>query len=181
MRDTRRRDEYRELVCTQPPYKHGQISLFRSACSGDAGEGRKFHFNSTTGICQEISYRGCFGSDNLFDDLDTCQDICLPKEEEGGGGKEGIPFGIDPRLKGTNDDSSCGLPPYVDSPVQKACRARKPRWSFQEGKCKQIFYNGCGATENLYENEEQCLDKCDKRAKGWEKAGRIFPRIRKSN
>ena len=35
-------------------------------------------------------------------------------------------------------------------------------WSFdtKEGRCKKILFDGCDPTENLFETEEQCVERC---------------------
>ena len=59
----------------------------------------------------------------------------------------------------------CKLPVYVeDGEGGKECKMDEAWWSFQEGECAPIFYNGCGGSENLFETERACLATCGRGA-----------------
>lgn len=35
-------------------------------------------------------------------------------------------------------------------------------WNETEGQCKPFVYGGCGGSENLFDNESECLKTCDR-------------------
>ena len=47
-------------------------------CENESGE--KWHHDEAEGGCVAFDYLGCFGTDNVFDDAESCDAIC------GGGG-----------------------------------------------------------------------------------------------
>ena len=68
---------------------------------------------------------------------------------------------------GSTDSASniCSLPAVNPSPI--ACLGAFPKWTFNAKTevCEQIIYGGCGGTKNLFNNEYECLAKCNRN--GW--------------
>ena len=54
----------------------------------------------------------------------------------------------------------CAYPPVWRT--GPGCEARIPQWTFNSssGLCQSFWYSGCGASENLFSNEDKCRLKC---------------------
>ena len=72
------KNQIRDQVCNLPKYVYETVPLVRRDCSALAST--KFHFDQETENCVEFEYRGCFGTDNVFDSVDECKNICQPGE-----------------------------------------------------------------------------------------------------
>lgn len=72
------KSQIRNQVCSLPKYVYETVPLVRRDCS--ALPSMKFHFDKEEGACGEYEYKGCFGTDNLFDSMQECRDICQPGE-----------------------------------------------------------------------------------------------------
>ena len=70
------KNEIRDQVCELPKYVYETVPLVRRDCS--ALSSQKFHFDKEIGECVEFKYRGCFGTDNVFDSVKECRSICQP-------------------------------------------------------------------------------------------------------
>ena len=46
-------------------------------CENESGE--KWHYDEAEGSCAPFDYIGCFGTDNVFDDEESCNAICVIK------------------------------------------------------------------------------------------------------
>ncbi len=88
----------------------------------EEGAGRRFHFDQESGECVEVDYLGCFGTGNLFETRERCQEVCgefdredpeidVRRDSLAGKGKE------------EEDVDICELPPYEEDAFP--CRARK--------------------------------------------------------
>ena len=51
----------------------------------ESEEGKKWHYDSVEGICTSFDYLGCFGTDNVFDDEESCNNICVKSEPDAAG------------------------------------------------------------------------------------------------
>lgn len=60
-----------------------------------------------------------------------------------------------------NISSWCELPPDTTSRTGISCAALFYKWTFNSTSkaCERYDYGGCGATENLFTNEEECMTK----------------------
>ena len=54
----------------------------------------------------------------------------------------------------------CAYPPVWRT--GPGCEARIPQWTFNSssGLCQSFWYRGCGASENLFSNEDKCRLTC---------------------
>ena len=54
----------------------------------------------------------------------------------------------------------CSYPPVWRT--GPGCTARIPQWTFNSssGLCQSYWYGGCGASENLFSNEDKCRQMC---------------------
>ena len=54
----------------------------------------------------------------------------------------------------------CSYPPVWRT--GPGCEARIPQWTFNStsGLCQSYWYGGCGASENLFSNEDKCRLTC---------------------
>ena len=49
----------------------------------------------------------------------------------------------------------------VDSPGSRGpCRAAFPKWTFEQGACKQFLYGGCRGNGNRFDSQDQCQAVC---------------------
>ncbi|KAK7092413.1 hypothetical protein V1264_008158 [Littorina saxatilis] len=55
-----------------------------------------------------------------------------------------------------------GHPGCEELPVQGMCKARLPRWFFNQTKydCEEFFYGGCGGNLNNYKTKFECQIGC---------------------
>ena len=44
----------------------------------------------------------------------------------------------------------------------RTCTGSQEMWTFdmKEGRCSRINFDGCDPTENLFETEEECVERC---------------------
>ena len=56
-------------------------------------------------------------------------------------------------------DEICKLPPMTDD---RTCTGHEEMWSYsmKTGRCERVIYDGCDGTANLFETEEECIEKC---------------------
>ena len=64
-------------------------------------------------------------------------------------------------LGGRTRSPVCQYPP-VWSPGSPGCDLRIPQWTYtaSRSECQAYWYNGCGASQNLYSNEWKCRLRC---------------------
>lgn len=64
----------------------------------------------------------------------------------------------------TITDNICELPPHVGIP-NNFCDIATRRWSYNHiaGKCGTIVDAGCNRSENNFETESECNEKCGKK------------------
>ncbi len=146
MTDPAEKAKLRSQICSLPVYQTAE-GRERPPCS--APHTAKFHFDAAAGACVQIDFEGCHGTDNVFDDVETCQRLCVDAT-------------TGPTAPALEQDV-CALPPFVpDSPEQVACDQKLPRWSYDEKvlHCVPVLFAGCGATANLFDRQDECFLKC---------------------
>lgn len=44
----------------------------------------------------------------------------------------------------------------------RTCTGHEEMWSYsmKTGRCERVIYDGCDGTANLFETEEECIEKC---------------------
>ena len=130
------------------------------SCVHTSGHFVRFTFNSALGKCEEMVYGGCGGGENLFLSMTDCVSACMQEEEES---PAPVPRSSLDSTEDSEEDSEediCSLPPVLPGPM--GCLAFIPKWSYSrsEGGCVQLIYGGCRGTENLFDSEEQCEERC---------------------
>jgi len=65
-------------------------------------------------------------------------------------------------IEGGDGEDICSLSPYVDEESAEGCRGRFEMWTHNAtaGKCELFFWNGCGASANVFDGLELCREKC---------------------
>ncbi|XP_078093726.1 tissue factor pathway inhibitor 2-like [Mustelus asterias] len=96
----------------------------------------KYFYNFTTQQCEDFVFGGCYGNDNKFNDIKTCQKECKP-------------ISVMP--------SFCGKPKDRGS-----CEADILRFYFNEesGTCETFSYSGCGGNDNNFISLKHCQKIC---------------------
>ena len=60
------------------------------------------------------------------------------------------------KLRPDGVSSRCEKQPGVTGP----CRSHIPRWTFDNGRCRQFSYGGCAGNGNRFVKKNQCEEKC---------------------
>lgn len=62
-------------------------------------------------------------------------------------------------VRSEQDGSWCHLPPDATGETGISCLAIQNMYTFnnQSGSCEPYVYGGCGATMNLFQSEEECV------------------------
>ncbi|XP_052766205.1 uncharacterized protein LOC128207366 isoform X2 [Mya arenaria] len=94
---------------------------------------RQWHYDRSTGQCNEFVYGGCDGNENRFPSRDACEQQCNPRDV-------------------------CMLPALTGS-----CRASIPRYFFDYAAqdCKLFTYGGCVGNANNFGTKDDCMKRCD--------------------
>jgi len=146
-------------ICSKEPL------VSRKACMGIFP---RFTFNAGEGKCEEYTYGGCGGSENLFITEAECIDRCMKttedatkeeapefwsKDNKNGGDSNDIAFVEDA-------DDICSLPPIWPGPM--GCMALMKKWTFskKDGSCIPYTYGGCRGTPNLFDSKTDCEAAC---------------------
>jgi len=91
------------------------------------------------GSCVSFNYGGCRGNGNNFASQQDCEARC-----------------IRPNRSGRQQDADpCSLP--MDG---GPCRALKPRYYHNNGKCEKFIYGGCRGNANNFGSLEDCEARC---------------------
>ena len=71
-----------------------------------------------------------------------------------------------PGVSHAKSESDCLLPPSWTSKCSDSVKI--PQWTFNSSldMCQPYWYNGCGATSNLFSNEKACKTQCRKEREG---------------
>ena len=111
------------------------------------GQTLRFHYNTTSEKCEAFFYGGCRGNANNFQTLNQCHQSCHHLMSPGSMVRDHV------------KTAHCFRPPLVG---KVTCRGWFPRFTFNSRtlKCESYIYGGCGASANVYTNEEQCLTTC---------------------
>lgn len=148
IKNTAVKEEVRDQICQLPVHKFEGIKSrkLREGCGEDEA-GEYYHFNVDTRQCEIVSYMGCFSTDNLFKSMEECSSFCQG-------------FGEKVPTVETPIDPICHLEPTTKSSLD--CFALLPKWTYkiQKKRCIPYLYSGCGGTENLFDTEADCAEKC---------------------
>eukprot|EP00892_Ulva_mutabilis_P009510 jgi/Ulvmu1/6931/UM032_0009.1 len=140
--------------------------------------------------CVEFFYGGCEGNGNRFETEEECEAACEPAPEPdvceldivtgpcraaiprwafdglrcveftyGGCGGNGNRFETQEECESACADTICALPTFPPDLLVR-CLAAIPAFTFQDGECTAFVYGGCGATANLFFEEEECEALC---------------------
>ena len=69
-------------------------------------------------------------------------------------------------LGGQTRSPVCQYPPVWSQGASPGCDNKIPQWTYtvsktaSRGDCQPYWYNGCGASQNLYSNEWKCRLRC---------------------
>ncbi|XP_043545876.1 tissue factor pathway inhibitor 2 [Chiloscyllium plagiosum] len=99
----------------------------------------RYFYNFTTGQCEQFIFGGCFGNDNNFNDISSCQNECKPISV---------------------------LPSFCTKPNDKgSCAADILRFYFndEKGICETFTYSGCGGNDNNFITLNACQKICQPR------------------
>jgi len=99
----------------------------------------RFFFDSESGSCSGFNYGGCRGNGNNFATQQDCEAKC-----------------VNSRRSGRQQDSDPCTLPMDGGP----CRALKPRYYHNNGKCEQFIYGGCRGNGNNFASLESCEAQC---------------------
>jgi len=99
----------------------------------------RFFFDSESGSCSSFNYGGCRGNGNNFATQQDCEAKC-----------------VNSRRSGRQQDSDPCTLPMDGGP----CRALKPRYYHNNGKCEQFIYGGCRGNANNFASLEACEARC---------------------
>jgi len=99
----------------------------------------RFFFDGASGSCSSFTYGGCRGNGNNFASQQECEAKCISSRRSGR----------------QQDSDPCSLP--MDG---GPCRALKPRFYHNAGKCEQFIYGGCRGNENNFASLEACQARC---------------------
>jgi len=52
----------------------------------------------------------------------------------------------------------------VDDESAESCRGRFEMWTHNSttNECQLFFWNGCGASENVFDSQTECQERCEK-------------------
>ena len=116
----------------------------------------RFTFNAALGKCEQFVYGGCGGGENLFVSMTDCVSACMVEDQPA---PAPVPRSITSDTEEDEEDI-CLLPPVLPGPL--GCLGFAVKWSYSrtEGGCVRVTYGGCGATENLFDSQEQCEERC---------------------
>ena len=150
-------------ICSQEPL------VSRKACMGIFP---RFTFNAKEGKCEEYTYGGCGGSDNLFITETECIDRCIKSSEDATKEKtpefwskdSGNVQSGDSITFVDNSEDICSLPPIWPGPM--GCLALMKKWTFskKDGSCIQYTYGGCRGTPNLFDSQSDCESACNSKS-----------------
>jgi len=146
-------------ICSQEPL------VSRKACMGIFP---RFTFNAEEGKCEEYTYGGCGGSENLFITEAECVDRCMKSSEDATKEKTPDFWSKDSGNVAAGDsitfvddsEDICSLPPIWPGPM--GCMAFIKKWTFskKDGSCIQYTYGGCRGTPNLFDSQSDCETAC---------------------
>jgi len=124
-------------ICTLPAVNPSPV-----LCSGALW---RWTYNAKTGVCDKISYNGCFGTENLFRNEFACLSRC---------NKEGLQ-----KLISQSDPKA----PCMQPKATGTCRAFIPSFFFDTatGLCSSFTYTGCGGNANNFNSEVECDEACN--------------------
>ncbi|KAE9421576.1 hypothetical protein Angca_004728, partial [Angiostrongylus cantonensis] len=138
----RHRDERKPTYCSDkfdPTYRH--------SC-GDGHWVEKAFFDHETGRCNTFWWDGCIStSQNIFNDLRTCQKLC---EDQG--------YEYPGKLPDSDTSYRCLLQLAIGT-----CKETYPAYYFDRPtrSCRPFSYSGCGGNENRFLTLSQCENLCE--------------------
>ena len=97
-------------------------------CSGTATH---YHYNPTTGMCEKTPYWVCTSSLNNFNELDTCENICV---------------------------TNVCMQKKKPGPCRGSIR--RFYYDTETGRCLPFFYGGCHKNGNNFLNAKDCQKQC---------------------
>ncbi|TRY78077.1 hypothetical protein TCAL_04229 [Tigriopus californicus] len=109
---------------------------------------KRFHYNSTTGICQQFDYTGCQGNENNFKDMRTCIQTCVTTDN--------LPSALESKPSGTETN------PCEQVQERGPCKAKRPVFFFDKDSktCQIFFYGGCKGNDNRFKTFQECSNTC---------------------
>ncbi len=71
---------------------------------------------------------------------------------------------MNPRIGGDEGDDVCDMPMERDDDDSGCVEsdAEVAKWHFDGSDCARVWYDGCGATENVFDSQEKCWKRCNK-------------------
>lgn len=132
----------------------------------DAGPCRgsflRWAFNGA--YCQEFTYGGCGGNWNRFETSEDCETNCgtsqpvvnpLPPAVV-----EPAPPGLPP-LDQLRTATGATFGPICSWPLHPGpCNGYFLKWGFQNGRCVEFVYGGCGGNANRFDRQVDCEQRC---------------------
>uniref|UniRef100_A0A183GQH4 BPTI/Kunitz inhibitor domain-containing protein n=1 Tax=Heligmosomoides polygyrus TaxID=6339 RepID=A0A183GQH4_HELPZ len=120
---------------------------YKDSCRGGEWT-QKVYFDHDSGRCTQFWWDGCTStSQNIFNDMTTCQGVCeLPGTE------------ITGQLPDPETKYRCLQPAEVGS-----CKETYPAYHFDRltKSCRPFSYSGCGGNDNRFLTLTQCQGLCE--------------------
>ncbi|RLU15132.1 hypothetical protein DMN91_013019 [Ooceraea biroi] len=121
--------------CLQPGRRKDSCTLPRAEGTCTEKQSR-WYFDQSENRCMPFYYTGCGGNKNNFESRDACESDCPPKIEQ----------------------DICLLPALMGD-----CHNYTQRWYYDsyEQQCRKFYYGGCGANENNFLTQQDCVNRCE--------------------
>ena len=126
----------------------------------------QYYFDSRLLHCRLFWYGGCGGTDNRFETMKDCRDVCYVINNNGSAvganGLANIPPKHMRQWRSNHDIPSNLSDACLLEPQREPCSDFSIQWYYDPtgSACDRFWYGGCQGNNNRFASEVECTSKC---------------------